>query len=233
MTLPKKYLSLLFCFLVIASNAFATPEDFTGYTEYDPTSKITVTTNKIDVNAIDRGSDGSVYKDFGAGYFGDFEHDFRITVVDASDRLASSGFWWIGNSVSYTMTDIDNTNDGFALTTWHSGSWGSPFSGYFALHNYFAAVNDETSFKILKGETWYWTTKRDGGATTLEAFIYADPDRTDLRDTLSVTYTSTTLRYVGGYINSGNTSGYTFTVDVENLNLSPSAGGAPRRLMLN
>ena len=57
-------------------------EDFTTYSEYDSAGDIVRTAPRVTVTTMRRDADAYIYKDFGAGYFGDFKFEFDIDITD-------------------------------------------------------------------------------------------------------------------------------------------------------
>jgi len=199
---------------ICQANAYTNShEDFTGYTETDPGADITVTATKCDVDTMDSGVEAYVRADKGAGTIGDFEHRFK-TYLDAIDSPQCAIPWAVTNGAS-TFKDMDDADDGIAiyflrqiatykiiLKCWENG----------ALDTYEASILD-TPF--------YITVERSGSA--VEARIYSDPERTSLVDTLSVTATSTTYRYVFGVASYEWADNGAATFYTENLALNGEA----------
>lgn len=170
-----------------------TLEDFTTYTEVDEEGTITVTSHEI-TGSVDRHVDTYVYKDFGAGHFGDFEHLHDAEVVAPKGNAGMAGVWGVSNQI----------NDRLSWTT-----------GLVVLYNYVAAPNQINMYLIDEESTnadydtitairYYHTTKRAGTSATSK--YYSDAARTNLIGTLAVTCATTTLRYCYGSVSSDDNS---------------------------
>jgi len=75
-------------------------ENFLTYTEVDPTTKITVTAEKITFAAITNNDNSYVYKDKGAGYF---DGDFQVVVkgkITASTDNGRPYIWGLANVIN-------------------------------------------------------------------------------------------------------------------------------------
>jgi len=189
--------------------------NYLSFVEVDPNSHIGfVGTNHLDFTAH-LNEDCYIYKDFGAGFFGDFEHqvDIQATAVDAYEI----GYFYL---LSNDLDDVKGLNDAsksfiglrihgallgvqhIKLTEGHSGTM----------------YADEYAF--TEG-TWYYLTIIKTG-TGLSCKIYSDSNRTNLLHTLQLTlHADHQLRYLFGCNswNSGSSSAYNCTLDIENLAL--------------
>lgn len=98
-----------------------------GFSEYDPNGTLTLTENRITFDEIHRDNDGSIYKDFGVGYFGQtFTHKFQFIITSGNDSLEGTFMpWSVCNNIStyhqfrYGPDCFENTSDdhkGLALT---------------------------------------------------------------------------------------------------------------------
>ena len=78
------------------------PGCFDGFVEYDPNGSITLTDDKITFTELHRNYSGSVYKDFGTGYFGQtFTHKFQFEVTSSIDVLEATFMpWSVCNEIS-------------------------------------------------------------------------------------------------------------------------------------
>ena len=60
----------------------STLQTYTGYSETDTASRLTVATNLLTIASLDTDEDMRLTYDFGASYFsGDFEHTLKINVT--------------------------------------------------------------------------------------------------------------------------------------------------------
>lgn len=159
--------------------ATAAGEDFTTYTEVDPTGVITVLPASLTATALPKDIDAYIYKDFTADYWsGDFTHTFDVMAVSGG-QLASCGIWGMANSVD-DYRALDQTSDGaqirgagFTLTNWIL-RLALEFQGY------------SNNVNALSYNTQYYCTMErddDGGANSTGRYVlsvYDDEDRTSL-----------------------------------------------------
>ena len=94
-------------------------EDFTTYTESDPESDITVTSTKVDVDAIYRKvQSGYVRKDFGEDYFSaDFEIDIEVQVT-AMDLYTSHFFFVLCDAAANDFQADISYSENNSLLVW-------------------------------------------------------------------------------------------------------------------
>ena len=171
-----------------------TYEDFTTYTEKNGDIAKTATT--CTVTSMRRDADAYLYKNFGVGHFGDFEHLFGFALTDAeagdvSDRnyadihVLSNGIGsvndydedWIGVKLVQDQ-DLDDTTI-FRLMQKENG----------------VIVDSDISSTIVGvGFFSYMTIERSGTTCTLK--IYMDNEREELIETLTITCTTTAYRYL-------------------------------------
>lgn len=201
-------------------------EDFTTYTEVDPSSHATVTASKITVAGVTRNEDTYVYDDKGAGHFsGDFVHP--LTVYQAS---SSSGTPYAGAGV--LRNDIDDMKQG-------GDSIGVLLKNALNIAAYEADGGSEyfDQYSVSQDTPYYLELERDesvGTYGTLYVRIYSDAARTTLVATVSVALHSSKkdFRYAFPFTsydsnNSSTTDGY-----VENYDLQEAApGGGNARLL--
>ena len=162
-------------------------EDLTSYTEVDPSSDLTVTSNLIVVDTMIRNVTAGVYKDFGAGYFsGDFSFTFDYDFTGSSANYAACSLCALSMGYYLGREDRNNANDGLEI---YIGSdvtssliqtvvreWASPDD------------NDLTGITDSIPQHYYFTFSRVG--TTVTVLIHRDADRTILYDTLVMTVSS-------------------------------------------
>lgn len=170
-------------------------ENFTDYTEVDiPGDLITITPRKIEWNSQTRLDDTRAYKDFGAGYFGDFSIDFEMeyTDVEAGDDSAamintpfaisnSNGDWdaiWASRSV-LIYVDQDGAVDDRVRYHIFSRSGGAIIG------------SDVDVFRNIA--KYYCRMSRTGAS--LNCKFYSDPDRTALVFQLTCVTHGFSLRY--------------------------------------
>jgi hypothetical protein len=176
-------------FLLVASPAFSVTEDFTTFTETDSASDITINSaTQITVSSMARTANSSVAKDYGAGYFGNFEH--RIQTNHTSSDVSAgwvNTVWTLGNVANPTMQDLADDGAGL-LVYWGAGPklW---------LQEDHGTITSDSSTTLSDGTEYYLTIKRTDSAITCT--IYSDADRTTTVDTLSINHVSNTYRYLG------------------------------------
>lgn len=163
-------------------------EDFTTYTEVDEDGDITIIASKVSWVNIQRGDDSYVYKDYGAGFFGDFEHDFEMQ-INTSDDNAICGNWVLSNEIANFEHTLVNHLPGLCVRTSKAGGVYSA-----VIYNLDNGVVD---VGVISANTLYYCTATRVG-TTFTLYIYSDSARSVLVDTLTVTCTNTTLRYIYG-----------------------------------
>jgi len=100
-----------------------TYEDFTSpnYTEIDDEDDITVTTNKIDVDTMERSTTGIVYKNFGEDFFEDFEHFYDLYVGTSTGQDSVAGFWALNNS-AIGLDPMNDADTGMSAYLYEGGT---------------------------------------------------------------------------------------------------------------
>jgi len=163
-----------------------TYEDFTTYTEVDEDGDITKIASKVSWTNITRSDESYVYKDHGIGHFGDIDHDFEMKMISCDDA-GRTAHWVLSNEIDDFYHTLNNNLPGLAVRTEQTGSV------YMArIYNLGDGANDTGN--ILVNTLYYCTVTRVD--TTLVLKIYSDAPRSVLVDTLTVTCTDTTLRYL-------------------------------------
>jgi len=168
-------------------------EDFTTYIEND--GDIDVTASTVTFTTMRRDADAYLYKDFGAGHFGDFEHlfTFRLTGAEAGDL--DSREWANIHILSDATGPLSlNSNDLFGIFLMQNADVDDVvFLMLIQLENG-AVVDYATSNLYTKDISRYLTIKRAGTTGTLK--IYSDSARTNLLETVTITCNTTTYRYL-------------------------------------
>lgn len=146
-----------------------TPENLTGYNKVDSAAYLSVTSSSVTATNMPRSAVSYVYKDFGAGHFGDFELQFESQLTAISS----------GNAF-YILTMANDLG---------------PSSGMASLTIGFAEYYDGTTYKFAYGDgrqggggtdwittnpfiMYYFHAKRIGSVATLEIYTssaYATP----------------------------------------------------------
>lgn len=207
----KKFIFLYFfilIFLIFTDNIFAL-EDFSTYTESDSNSRITVTSTKAE-RILYQACVGSVYKDFGVGYFDTFtSHQFTSYLTYYSTYNEVAIFWGLSDTPEANDSNLDEANKGVTLENVYFGS------RFIRLKNYNGDSSDTTSDEdiVSDGTVSYYTVTKTSDTVTVS--IYSDSERTTLEDTLSVSV-SDSYRYLSvlGSNSAGYMSWYTENLDL-------------------
>lgn len=190
-------------------------EDFTTYTEYDPDTDYTITSSKITIDTVRHDAEGYVAKDKGSGHFnGDFEHLADVCATAFSNNSAELHLWCLGTVLGY-IDAIGNRIEQF----FNMSSSGSTYHLYIR-ERYGATHYQDLLGSISLSTVYYIKLKRV--SSTFYCYIYSDPDRTSLIDTLSLSLHETaSYRYIYGTIamGSGWNPSYTGSGYIENLDL--------------
>ena len=208
----------LYLVLILATPCFGANEDFTTFTETDPDSKLTVTSSRVTSTlANSRTETYSVYKDYGAGHFGNFSHLLTV-FASAMNNAGSSpvlGYALISNQTG-DIAGAEANGDGLSVHM---------FTG-----NYNLTMEEQDAFNsdFYDADTlivYYLTIGR--ASTTATVLIYSDSGRTTLLDTLSIAMSSTTFRYIStaaGYDSGGaaTVSGYAEDLNLQEATPNPS-----------
>lgn len=202
-------------------------EDFTTYTEVDGQNKLTVATNTITwTDLYDNAEDAHVYKDYGAGHFGDFEH--LVSCDYTSHNAGAYVFGWVvaneirnpypdyTDSIYLRLYNRDPPTDMIHLVSREGG----------------VVVGSDGHTLASPGARLYHTIERAAAVATCK--IYSDAARTNLLDTLSITCTEITFRYVYGFANleSGDGryySGHVYDLDLQEVPPPPEHFMQPKK----
>jgi len=99
------------------------PVDYTTFTEVDEVDdKISRTSTRVTFTTLHRTHDHYVYKDYGAGYFSDFEHQFDYYISAHNDGLnVFNDVWMLANAVDDEkgLRDADETHVGLMIYTFN------------------------------------------------------------------------------------------------------------------
>lgn len=188
-------------------------EDFTTFTEVDVAAdRIQKTENHVDHMAW---SDETtyLYKDYGAGHFGDFTHKEKMKVVDMQENVVNSA-WMLGNALGdwKTLLDANETTIGTAV----QNSEGTLHVLLSETYNGSTYSDDCVDFNV--GDWIYPKIVKSG--TGLTCYLYSDENYSTLVDTLNLTlHANHTLRYL--YACDSYNAGYDYymNVDIENFDL--------------
>ena|GEM_PF-6308124 len=199
-------------------------EDFTGYTETDPGSDFTVTTNKIAVAALPGNIDAYVYDDKGAAHFGNtFTHYFKLTVASMDSNLYH-GCWAVSNVID-DRDDWYGNDEACSVAMYATGGGFKP-----------GMVSEEGSSvdwcaSIRAFATPIYLTVERTANNAIQCRAYSDSGRTSLIDTMSSAIPTAggdrAYRYAFGVVSAHTSQANTATFDVEDLDLNEAAAGNP------
>jgi hypothetical protein len=183
-------------------------EDFTTYIEHDPDNCFTVTAPKVDINGQVENLGSYVYKDYGAGSFGNFTHLSTVNATSASD-------WAVifFDTLSNEIAAQNNMSNYLGLLFYKD----YPTTLWLKLEQNAGGSKTSDGYAASFNTTYYLTFQRSGTLATLK--IYSDSARTTLLTTLSLSVNTTTYKYV--YAILGQAMGYsaTFAGYIQDLDL--------------
>ena len=195
--------------------------DFSTYVKTDPGGYLTISPN-TKIAAIDMPSDDTVrvVKDYGAGFFGNFTHNFELSIDDfaGGDSRAFTAYADVATSLS---AEIIGGGDFILLEPIDVGVvrivLGSVDSG---------VTTFDISVALAFSTIHYCTLVRVGANLTLS--IYSDSGRTTLVDTLIHTLGTANKNYQfhQAFTNYITIGGEQFTGFIQNYNLNPGAVAA-------
>ena len=178
-------------------------ENLTTYTEVDSGADITVSASAAQFDTMRRDAVSYVYKDFGAGYFSNFDIDFEFEITSVSGNSGVTVLCAVSNTIGTLQDFIDNTDGIDALAFSNTGNLEILLTDR-SNSNEDSYIDGGTSSNLL-----YCTMQRIGTTTTLR--IYSDSGRTTLVDTLSITCETETKRYFYALISRDSASAATDT----------------------
>jgi len=184
----------------------STAQDYTGYTEVDSSSRLTVAASLLTITDLDTDETMQLTYDFTASYFSsDFEHTLKINVTTGTGA-ESCYVWGMSDSVASPIGTLIAANTDLLALAWTNGTL------ILTERNNTSSTTD-TSSALSLSTTYYLRVVRDesvGTYGTLYCYIYTDPEYTTLVDTLSVTLTeSKDWRYLWAASSVGNGAGST------------------------
>lgn len=176
-------------------------EDFTTFDEYDvPGDYLLVEENKITVSQTEALSNWGVVEDYGAEYFGDFEHRFEIYVTSKQSK-AWVLCYIITNKAGYTYGEALGVSDGYVVyTTTDAG-------GVMRIRIKDLNTGNTENYLIQTGTHYYVKFKRVG--TDLYVYLYSDDTFSTLITTLHVVCESEAKRYIYAVASVGTGTYYT------------------------
>lgn len=174
-------------------------QDFTSFTEVDPNAELTIISStriKCDdgtCNDLDY-----TYKNYGAGFFGDFIHRVSSTATNWTLqplKIMSFVAWSMSNGVGAPRhTDWRGANDGLICGLYYYDNN--------SMRVYLKDIgvdspdedNYENDSKLVVGYKYHFEIERSG--PTLTCKVYQDKDFSILLDTLAVSCATTTYQYL-------------------------------------
>lgn len=193
--------------------------DLTTFTEVDAGGDISRTADRCTVDTMIRAVDSYVYKDYGAGHFGNFSQLLTLN-ISAFDAAGYVGIWSLSNA--YGSVNAIDYLAGMALTVYGSGE---------KIELYDLATMTHDDYTAGPG-TFYLTIERNG--TTATCKIYSDAARTagNLLAALTKTVSSDAFRYLQVCFSRNASGTDTGTLYVEDLDLQETAAPATYRGVL-
>jgi hypothetical protein len=221
----KKIIQSTFLFLLLSTSAYSATEDFTTYTFDDEPSVATFSTTSgtVTANNVRRQYWHHWYRDDGAGYWDEFSIDYD-GLVDFSNNWSQSMHIAVGDDLNLNFNDLNTASDGVGVRYRLNGSTGNRD---FILQNFNNSSTDVWS-GASDNTTYYYTFAKDGSSISLE--IYSDSGRTTLLDTLTVTHSSDTYRYLCVNCGFDTTNNETITKQVvSNMEITITSSSTRRR----
>jgi hypothetical protein len=189
----------------VSSSSTAGYENLTTFTEVDGGGDITIVPLTASFDTMERHEVSYVYKDYGVNYFTDttvIEFEFSISAADSSGIIYVFG---LSNTIG-TRVWMDTFNDGIIV-----GFQRSATDSFYILEDLGPGVLDVfiDSGNLPPTGIVYCTFTRSGTTSTLD--LYSDSGRTSLIDSLTVTGTSLSKRYLYAIISSQLSNGLEIT----------------------
>jgi len=190
--------------------------DFTTFTEVDPNSDITLTSDTCSFDTLDNGANAWVYKDEGVDFFdGDFNHEVQVKITGQTGGYGRAMVW----SLTNTITDFKSCSDGLGVAFNHRGG-----NRWIELYERNSSTEYSDYGNYTENTDYYLTIERDESIGTygrIYCYIYSDSNRTTLLDTLQLDlHEKVDFRYIFCLQRLGGAgSGSTYTGYVKNLNL--------------
>jgi hypothetical protein len=189
-------------------------EDWTTYTEVDPSGYLTVAANQVTITDMPRNQSTFLYDDKGAGHFG---------TTFSSPHLLSSEYGNIDNAAEIIIWGLTNTtNFSFYTDDVFFLIWEDYASQRLRLFMDDGGVDDWDDSNVCSADTQYWFTINRDDPTTCA--IYSDSDRTNLLDTLSVSQGTDSFRYMISAASRGGSGSGASNAVVYDLDLQEGGG---------
>jgi len=203
-------------------------EDFTTYVEVDPNNRYAVAANTITINDLSRDEVAYIVKDKGVDFFdGDYTHLIKYRTASSSVIISTVYAWLLANKVAggWTIDQTVPTLGSHSLELQEIGITANCIlgervaGGSFFKDQFSGVVNTQYYSKIVRDESI-------GTFGTLYCFIYTDPARTVLVDTLSVAlHEKMDFRYIYAANSYDFTESKAYDGTIENLDLGTEEAG--------
>lgn len=200
--------------------------DFTTFTETDASARLTVTSTKITVTALQDSETARVVKDMGAAHFsGDYEHLVTVYCSNATVTGLPNVVWGVSNISNGNIAGGGMGSDANWLRMYEETSTSASL---FLQENDGGSGYTDANTTLSLNTPYYLKVKRDeavGSFGTLYCYIYSDSGRTTLVDTLTVTLHTSKKDYQYLYGHAGwqhEDGAYSWTGYIENLDLQES-----------
>ena len=155
--------------------------DFTTFTEVDPSSDLTVTTNTIVADTMRRDVSAGVYKDFGENFFsGDFTFEWDFNFQGEVGSYGACSIFALTPVFALTRDNRDTSNTG--IDVYISINTGDVIQTF--LRDWVTDSADQTDTAYTVPQRFWYTLTRVSSTITLK--IYTDANRSVLYDTLSI-----------------------------------------------
>jgi len=188
-------------------------ENFTTYTEVDEDGDITVTDTKVTVSSMRRDALSYVRKDYGAGFFDNFEHNIEILIDSVGGGgLALVGTWAVSNGSS-SIQDMDTNNEGIVVYVY------KPTTGSQRIYLRDYTNNNYDNYVCLEDKIYYLTIERSGTTTTCEIYNSSLRTASYLEDTLTITSGAETYQYIFAIISLKSANSPTIELSCFSQNL--------------
>ena len=207
---------------VVPAKALPDPyQDLSTYAEVDPDGDLTIGEAgnvRCTFDVMARTVDAHLTKDFGAGHFGNYTHDFDCLVSVTSSFTAHADLWGVSNAAG----SFADRATGQTVYWYYSGTGSIQ---YLNLREMSTGASD--AYVATLSTPYYCTAVRAGTAGSCE--IYDAPGRLigDLLDTLTAVVANTTYRYHIALASREASGPPAITGYVENHDLHEAAGFVP------
>jgi len=191
-------------------------EDLSTFTEEDPNGVLTVEQYSVSAENMRRDDPARLYKDYGAGHFGNFDIRWKVTLHSYSGDMADS-FTLISDNLGYGKSDIV---DGLKVIYSYSEIIGNPT---ISLYKYVGGSSTKIGdYQISTETSYYLKFVRDNG--TIHLYIYSDEDMQNLLTEISgdvsdLQSSFSKLVFISGRYDTSTNPSSTISITVENLRI--------------